>query len=51
VKSPKAVAKITDDLDQLLAFYDHPAEHRARSSRNALSRQALTVAPQSNCAM
>jgi transposase-like protein len=26
-KFPKAVAKITDDLDQLLAFYDFPAEH------------------------
>jgi transposase-like protein len=26
-KFPKAVAKITDDLDQLLAFYDYPAEH------------------------
>ncbi len=25
--SPRAVAKITDDLDQLLAFYDYPAEH------------------------
>ena len=24
---PKAVAKITDDLDALLAFYDYPAEH------------------------
>ena len=24
---PKAVAKITDDLDALLAFYDFPAEH------------------------
>ncbi len=24
---PKAVAKITDDLEQLLAFYDDPAEH------------------------
>jgi hypothetical protein len=24
---PKAAAKITDDLDQLLAFYDYPAEH------------------------
>jgi len=22
-----AVAKITDDLEQLLAFYDYPAEH------------------------
>ncbi len=27
VKWPKAVAKITDDLDVLLAFYDFPAEH------------------------
>jgi transposase-like protein len=27
VKFPKAAAKITDDLDQLLAFYDYPAEH------------------------
>jgi putative transposase len=26
-KFPKAVAKITDDLDQLLAFYDYPADH------------------------
>src|ERR1700758_2851941 len=26
-KFPKAVAKITDDPDQLLAFYDFPAEH------------------------
>jgi transposase-like protein len=26
-KFPKAVAKITDDIDQLLAFYDFPAEH------------------------
>jgi transposase-like protein len=26
-KFPKAVAKITDDLDQLLVFYDYPAEH------------------------
>jgi transposase-like protein len=24
---PKATVKITDDLDQLLAFYDYPAEH------------------------
>ena len=23
----KAVAKVTDDLDELLAFYDYPAEH------------------------
>jgi len=26
-KWPKTVAKITDDLDVLLAFYDYPAEH------------------------
>ena len=26
-KFPKAVAKITDDIEQLLAFYDYPAEH------------------------
>jgi transposase-like protein len=26
-KFPKAVTKVTDDLDQLLAFYDYPAEH------------------------
>jgi transposase-like protein len=26
-KRPKAVAKITEDLDTLLAFYDFPAEH------------------------
>jgi len=28
-KFGKAVAKITDDLDELLAFYDYPAEHWA----------------------
>jgi putative transposase len=27
VKWPKATAKITDELDVLLAFYDYPAEH------------------------
>jgi transposase-like protein len=26
-KYPKAVAKITADLDELLAFYNYPAEH------------------------
>src|SRR4051794_11612441 len=26
-KFPKAVTKITDDLEELLAFYDYPAEH------------------------
>src|SRR5262249_56233468 len=28
-KFPKAVAKITGDLDQLLAFYDYPAQNWA----------------------
>lgn len=27
VKFPKAAAKITDDLDVLLEFYNYPAEH------------------------
>ena len=27
MKWPKAAAKITDDLDVLLAFFDYPAEH------------------------
>ena len=26
-KHPKAVAKVVDDADRLLAFYDFPAEH------------------------
>ena len=26
-KFPKAVAKISDDVEQVLAFYDYPAEH------------------------
>ena len=26
-KFPKAAAKITDDHEELLAFYDYPAEH------------------------
>jgi transposase-like protein len=26
-KFPQAVAKITDDVEELLAFYDYPAEH------------------------
>jgi transposase-like protein len=27
-KFSKAAAKITDDMDELLAFFDYPAEHR-----------------------
>jgi Transposase, Mutator family len=30
VKWPKAVAKVTDDADSLLTFYDYPAEHWLR---------------------
>jgi transposase-like protein len=30
VKWPKAAAKVTDDLDVLLAFYGYPAEHWQR---------------------
>ncbi|MFI9082100.1 transposase [Streptomyces sioyaensis] len=32
-KCPKAVAKITDDVEELLAFYDFPAEHWHTSDR------------------
>ena len=34
----KAVAKITDDLDVLLAFYDYPAEHWIHLRTGRLSR-------------
>jgi putative transposase len=27
-KHPKAMAKVVDDAEQLLAFYDFPAEHK-----------------------
>jgi putative transposase len=27
VKWPKAVAKVTDDAEELLCFFDYPAEH------------------------
>ena len=37
-KFSKAAAKITDDEDQLLAFYDYPAEHWAR--RPAVSQRS-----------
>jgi transposase-like protein len=40
VKFPKAVAKITDDQDQLLAFYDYPAEHWVHLHTLLLSPQA-----------
>jgi transposase-like protein len=57
-KFPKAVAKITDDVEELLAFYDFPAEHwihlrtiswrssaPAPSSRTANSSNGPTTPP------
>ena len=48
VKWPKAAAKITDDLDVLLAFYDFPAEHwvhlRTTNPVNRVDLRDRTVA-------
>jgi hypothetical protein len=44
-KFPKAAAKITDDQDELLAFYDYPAEHWVHlrtTNPNLLSSQCGT---------
>ena len=42
VKFPKAVAKVTDDLDQLLAFYDYPAlRHEAPCNRTEVKDHRL----------
>ena len=42
-KFPKAAAKITDDLEELLAFYDYPCEHwvhlRTTNPSSRLSRR------------
>ncbi len=47
-KFAKAVAKITDDPDALLAFYDYPAEHwihlRTTNPSNPRSRPCATAA-------
>jgi transposase-like protein len=46
-KFPKAVAKISDDVDQLLAFYDYPAEHWVHlrtTDERFKARVALSVA-------
>ena len=40
-KFPKAVAKITDDLDELLACYDYPAEHWVHLRTTNPSRPSL----------
>ena len=43
-KFPKAVAKISDDVDQLLAFYDFPAEHWIHlSTTNPIESTFATV--------
>jgi len=44
-KWPKAVAKISDDLDVLLASYDYPAEHRVhlRTTTNPIESTFATV--------
>ena len=57
-KWPKAAAKITDDLDVLLAFYDFPAEHWVRAhhepDRSTFAtvrlRQRVTKGPGSRAA-
>jgi putative transposase len=58
-KWPKAVAKITDELDTLLAFYDYPAEHwiHLRTTNpiestfaNVRLRQRVTKGPGSRAA-
>lgn len=41
-KWPKAAAKITDDLDVLLAFYDYPAEHWIRRSTDPVAGRQRT---------
>jgi putative transposase len=41
---PKAVAKVTDELDPLLAFLDHPAEHHVHlRSTNPIESTFSTV--------
>jgi hypothetical protein len=42
VKWPKAVAKITDDLDVLLTFYDFPAEP-VRAGATFITRHSSTI--------
>jgi putative transposase len=43
-KWPKAVAKVVDDLDVLLAFYDYPAEHWIhRRTTNPIESTFATV--------
>ena len=44
--APKAVAKITEDLDALLEFYDYPAEHWIHlRTTNPIESTFATVRP------
>jgi transposase-like protein len=43
-KFPKAAAKITEDVEELLAFYDYPAEHRIHlRTTNSIESTFATV--------
>jgi hypothetical protein len=44
-KFPKATAKITDDVEELLAFYDYPAEHSGPSAHDEPDRVDLRDGP------
>jgi len=44
-KWPKAVAKITDEVDTLLAFYDYPAEHWGAPTHHEPDRVDLRDRP------
>src|SRR6516164_4334200 len=45
-KFPKATAKITDDADELLAFYDYPCEHWVHlRTTNPIESTFATVGP------
>lgn len=47
---PKAVARITDDRDELLAFYDFPAEHWVHlRTTNPIESTFSTVKLRTNC--
>lgn len=54
VKWPKAVAKFTEHVDVLLAFYDYPAEHwihpRTTNPITVRLRQRVTKRPGSRAA-
>jgi transposase-like protein len=43
-KWPKAVAKLTDDLDVLLEFYNYPAEHWVHLTRQSAGLDSCSCA-------